>query len=284
LSVAARIISDAAARIRDLDFKEVVRPEVVRRAVLIAVTGVALLGIMMVASRRPAGRAFDAASFYAFPSRLRLDVKPGHAKIAVGSSVRITAHVRGADRVMTPVVELVPIATDATGEDGRPTSARVMASTGQDEFIVTVDDVRESFQYRVTAGPASSPTFDVSVLRPPHVRRIDLSYEYPAATGLKNRVEEDSGDIYAPMGTTVRLRVQTDKPVTSGEMVMGDGSRQSLISGGATVLETSVTVAQDGSYRIALADAEGLQNPGDTEYFVRTCCTWKTSRYSRATS
>ena len=271
VSVAGRMISDAASRIRALDLTQVVRPEVVRRAGFVAVAGVALLSIMMVASREPAGRALDAAAFYAFPSRLRLDVKPGHARIAAGSSLRITAHVRGADQVMTPVVELVPAASDAASEDGQPSTARVMTSAGRkDEFVVTVDDVRESFKYRVSAGPVNSSTFDVSVLRPPHVRQIDLSYEYPAASGLKNRVDEDSGDIYAPMGTTVRLRVRTDKPVTNGEMVMADGSRQSLTSGGPTVLETAITIAQDGSYRIALADAEGLRNPGETEYFVRT--------------
>ena len=110
VSVAGRIVSDAAMRSRDLDFTRVVRPEVVRRAMLVAVAGVALLTVAMVASRKPAGRALDAAAFYAFPSRLRLDVKPGHARIAAGSSLRITAHVRGADRVMTPVLQLVPIA------------------------------------------------------------------------------------------------------------------------------------------------------------------------------
>ena len=204
-----------------------VGPEVVRRAVLVAVAGVAFLVVMMVASRTPAERAIDAAAFYAFPSRLRLDIQPGHARVAVGSSLRITAHVRGADRVMTPVVELVPIASGAAGSGDQPSSARVMVAAGRkDEFVITVDDVRESFKYRVSAGPVNSSTFDVSVLRPPHVRQIDLSYEYPPSSGLQNRVDEDSGDIYAPMGTTVRLRVQTDKPVTNGEMVMADGSRQ----------------------------------------------------------
>jgi hypothetical protein len=268
--VAAKLISDAATVIRELDVRRVVGPEVFRRAALVAIAGAAFLAAMMVASRTPAGRAVDAAAFYAFPSRLRLDVQPGHARVAQGSSLRITAHVRGADRVMTPVVELVR-AADTSGSGNRPSNAAVMTSAGRrDEFVFIVDDVRESFKYRVTAGPVNSSTFDVSVLSPPHVRQIDLSYEYPSSTGLKNRVEEDGGDIYAPVGTTVRLRVQTDKPVTRGEMVMGDGSRQRLTTGAPTRLETSFTIAQDGSYRIALADAEGVQNPGETEYFVRT--------------
>jgi hypothetical protein len=271
IAVGGWLISDVATRIRDLDFSQVVRPEAVRRAILVAAAGLALLTVMMLASRIPASRALDAAAFYVFPSRLRLEVQPGHARIAPGSSLRITAYVRGADRVMTPVVELGPVAAGDAGSDGRAASTKVMTTAGRkDEFVVTVDDVRESFKYRVSAGSVTSSTFAVHVLGPPHVTRIDLSYEYPARFGLKNRVEEDSGDIYAPIGTTVRLRVQTDKPVTSAEMVKADGSRQSLTADGATVLQTAITVTQDDSYRIALSDAEGLRNPGETEYFVRT--------------
>ena len=45
------------------------------------------------------------------------------------------------------------------------------------------------------------------------VERIDLHYEYPPFTGLRPRDEQNGGDIYAPAGTKVRLRVQTDKPI-----------------------------------------------------------------------
>jgi hypothetical protein len=35
-------------------------------------------------------------------------------------------------------------------------------------------------------------------------------------------------------------------------------------------LDGELTVTAEGSYRVALADADGLNNPGDTEYFIRT--------------
>ena len=65
------------------------------------------------------------------------------------------------------------------------------------------------------------------------VERIDLHYQYPPFTGLQSpRDEPDGGDIYAPAGTRVRLRVHTDKPVGTGALSLattpaGGSSRRS---------------------------------------------------------
>jgi archaellum component FlaC len=174
----------------------------------------------------------------------------------------IHVQIRGGDRILTPTLEI------RKGDERRTV---IMTSSGQqDGFGFTVGTVSDSFTYRISAGPASSPLFTVRVLRPPHVRRVDLRYEYPSGFGLENRVEEDGGDIYAPAGTTVRVRVMTDKPVASADMVMADGTRLPLSAASPQLLEGTVKVAADGSYRIALGDADGLRNPGDTEYFIRT--------------
>ena len=42
-----------------------------------------------------------------------------------------------------------------------------------------------SFKYRVVAGAVTSPTYEVTVVRPPRVTRIDVDYTYPAALGLR---------------------------------------------------------------------------------------------------
>ena len=36
------------------------------------------------------------------------------------------------------------------------------------------------------------------------------------------------------------------------------------------MLEGELTIVDDGSYRVALSDGDGLNNPGETEYFIRT--------------
>src|SRR6185436_18771799 len=77
-----------------------------------------------------------------------------------------------------------------------------------------------------------------------------------------------SGDIYAPAGTDVRILVHTDLPAAAGRMMLPDNRSIELTASGTT-LGGELKVEQDASYRVMLADAEGLTNPGDTEYFIR---------------
>ena len=79
-------------------------------------------------------------------------------------------------------------------------------------FTLALHTLATPFRYKVVAGPAASSTFDVSIVRAPRVARIDVEYTYPRAFGLGPRVEEDAGDVYAPAGTAVRLRIHTDVP------------------------------------------------------------------------
>ncbi|MEQ1575146.1 MAG: hypothetical protein ABL993_12975 [Vicinamibacterales bacterium] len=138
-----------------------------------------------------------------------------------------------------------------------------------------------AFALFMTAAGVASRDHAVAVARPPRVERIDLRYEYPPAFRMDARVEEDGGDIYGPPGTRVHLLVHTDTPVTSGALMVTPGNRVTLAArraaptadtapGDGTVLEGDLTISEDGSYRVALSDEDGLSSPGETEYFIRT--------------
>jgi hypothetical protein len=107
------------------------------------------------------------------------------------------------------------------------------------------------------------------VLHPPQVARIDVHYEFPAPLGLSPVTENSGGDVYGPAGTRVRLEIEADKPVESGALVLDDGTRIELSADGSAVLAGEMTIDSDGSYRVALADLDGLASDGDTEYFIR---------------
>jgi hypothetical protein len=138
------------------------------------------------------------------------------------------------------------------------------------KFHADLGAASASFTYRVAAGSVRSDVYRVTVARAPRVARIDLDYRFPDALGLAPRLEQDSGDIYAPAGTDVRLTVHTDRAAATGTMALADGKSMSLAAESATTFAGSITIREDNSYRIALADADGFANPGDTEYFIRT--------------
>ena len=143
-------------------------------------------------------------------------------------------------------------------------------------FLFSFESIDRSFRYRVTAGSRRSNDYTVTALVGARVTRIDLRYEYPAFANLPPREEHDAGDIYAPAGTRVRVRVHTDKPIASGQMMFAQGpdGAKAAESGvlhpiGDRDLEGELLLARDDSYRVRLTDRDGLRSSGDTEYFLR---------------
>ncbi len=117
--------------------------------------------------------------------------------------------------------------------------------------------------------PAARRAGAASAVHPATVTGIDVHYQYPPELGLAARTEEGSGDIYAPPGTRVQLRIHTDKPIRAGSLLVAGAARAPLSVQGDRLLGANLTVTADGSYRVALSDAENLEHPGDVEYFIR---------------
>jgi hypothetical protein len=255
----ASVLADAAKRCRNLDLDRIVSRKALRKAAMSASAATVALFVLGFFSAGPATRAAEVFALYLFPERIVLEVVPGDVKLRAGQPLRVIARVPGSSGGVVPVLRY--------GQGKEWSEARMQPGT--DGFAFSFDRVDEGFSYSVAAAAARSRDYTVTVVRPPRVERIDLHYEYPRAFGLKPRLEEDSGDIYGPVGTRVRISIITDKPVTSAALTLPEGKRITL-KHGAEGAEGELLIAEDGSYRVALGDGDGLFNPGDTEYFIRT--------------
>ena len=259
--LATHMLADAAARARALDRDAIVPSAILRRAALHAAAAGLLLGVVGFRASGPARQAYDAASLALFPARLGMSVPPGHARVIAGGRLAIEAAIVGSRAPVTAQVQI---------GDGESWRAASMSKDASGRFRLAIEPVTGPFRYRVVAGPATSPTYAVAVSHPPRVTRIDVDYTFPPSLGLKPRTEEDSGDIYAPAGTDVRLRVHTDGAAVTGHLAVTNGTALMLSPVGGGVLTAALTVVSDTSYRVALADRDGLSTPGDAEYFIRT--------------
>ena len=141
-------------------------------------------------------------------------------------------------------------------------------SRTKDGFQFAFESIDRTFRYKVAAGGVASSEYTVTALFPPRVKQIDVHYRYPAFSAQKSNVDEDAGDVYAPAGTRVTLKIHTDKPVASGRLGSLRGAPE-LRSAGDRVLEADFVVAGDDSYRIELLDRDGLASSDDSEYFIR---------------
>ena len=256
------LVASAVQRLRGLSPATIVPSARLQRGAFEATAGLWALTVVLTLAVGPLGRAVETAWLMFFPNAIQVEVLPGDARVVAGEPVQIRVIVRAGDRVFS---RLVPALTVAAGGHTRT----VTMETDGEGFAFPFESVDRTFRYHVTAGAARSREYTVTALFAPRVERIDLYYRYPSFTGLPAREEEDGGDIYAPAGTRVRVRVHTDKPVVSGEMSFDGGGAKPLTAGGARILETELVLAHDDSYRLQLADADGLRADGDTEYFIR---------------
>ncbi|MBA3270817.1 MAG: hypothetical protein H0T71_09910 [Acidobacteria bacterium] len=250
-----------AARDLDTTLDRIVSRGSIRQAARRAAAAAAALALVAVFFAPSFSRATNVASAYLFPARLTMQVTPGTTKLRAGQSVTITARISGL------AGELVPTLAVAVGEESRTLSMTAGAEPGV--FALTLPDVDTSFAYSVHAASVRSDTYAVNVIRPPRVERIDLHYEFPRNLGLEPRTDEDSGDIYGPPGTRVRLAIAADKPIATAFLLLDDG-RKIALDGESQQLDGALTIEADGSYRVALADHDGLETAGDTEYYIRT--------------
>ena len=255
------MIADAARRAGAIDPASIVASESLRRVGFQAAAASLALLLVLIAGRAPLREAIDATALTMFPGRVRLEVAPGSTRVKAGTPLAITARLVGN---RAPVIAQLQI---ADGDGWRPI-AMSLQPTGT--FTQTLGAVTAPFTYRVAAGTVTSPVYEVSVAHAPRVARIDVDYTYPQGLGMPPRSERDSGDIYAPAGTDVRVHVFTDRPVAAGELALGDGKPLALTPAQPTEFTADLKVVSDTSYRVALADREGLKSDADTEYFIRT--------------
>ena len=258
--VADLIVGDAVRAARTVDPHRIVTNDTMSRAGIGAAVGSAAFVIAFSFFAPSAERAVDVAGSYLFPQFYTIEITPGSVKVREGQPVTITARIPGISG------GLVPVITVGTGDLAR--SARMTAGTKADEFTITLNNIAMSFPYAVTAGSARSKDYQIDVIRPVRVSRIDLRYEYAPGLGLESHTEEDGGDIYAPAGTKVELTVTADKPVARGQLTLSEGPAIAL-NGHNQVLKADLVVSKDGSYRVTLNDADGLTNGVGTEYFIR---------------
>jgi hypothetical protein len=252
----------AARRLSEFTPVQIVPTATIRRGLIETVAGVALLAFTLFLGRTPLARSFDTVWLGLNPNAIQISVQPGDVRVIGGSPLQIRAIVHTGNR---PLTHLQPTMTVIAGSDQR----RVPMTVEGGAFVFPFESVDRSFTYKIGAGGASTRDFTVTALFAPRVERIDLHYEYPSFTGLRPRDEQNGGDIYAPAGTRVRVRVQTDKPIAAAEMTMTGAGAKPLRTAGDRTAEIELVLSRDDSYRVRLTDLDGLGSPGETEYFIR---------------
>ncbi|MGH9665309.1 MAG: hypothetical protein ACRD9L_12880, partial [Bryobacteraceae bacterium] len=121
-------------------------------------------------------------------------------------------------------------------------------------------------QYYVSAGAVKSAVYSLKVVDLPAVKKIRVTYHFPAWTEMKDAVEDPGGDLRAVQGTVAEVAVQTDRPLVNGAIVLDD-KQIKLEKTTGNGLVAKVPIEKDGMYHFSVND-QGQPVRLSEDYFI----------------
>ena len=194
-----------------------------------------------------------------------ITVTPGDVTVRRNSDQLITASVKG----MQPNKAQLFAHYQSSGGWEPVTMEHVPNSASAATWQFIFAGLPENVEYYVLAGPLVSPHYKVRVVDLPSVKAIQVTYHYPAWTGMKSVTERDSGDLRAIEGTDAAVQIKTDRPLKDGQFVMDGGQTIHLTASAGNVYQGSIHMQKDGAYHLAATD-EGQPVRLSEDYFIAT--------------
>ncbi|NNG16939.1 MAG: DUF4175 family protein, partial [Gemmatimonadales bacterium] len=190
-----------------------------------------------------------------------ITVDPGSVTVPRGSDLKVSAQLRNFD---ADEVDLVVKATDATQWDRWPMTIED-TTTG---YSLMVFDVSEPREYFVEASGVRSQVFQIEVVDLPYVDDIAVEYRFPSYTGLAPQVQEGSGDVVALTGTRAIIHITPTVEVTAGVLVVQPGDTIPLTVEPEGRLAGTLTVREEGTYRVLLESVQGDLVVASPDYLI----------------
>ena len=170
-----------------------------------------------------------------------ISVAPGNKTIRKRSDQMIDARLMG---FSAPKVQFFAKYASASKWE----AADMRTEQGGSAYQFLIAGVPESLDYYVEAGGVRSQTFKLNVIDLPAVKKVAVTLHFPAYLGLKDVTEDPGGDLRAVEGTVGEVTVTTDRPLTTGEIVLEDGSKIALSKNANGTLSAKVPIQKDGMY------------------------------------
>jgi len=171
-------------------------------------------------------------------------ISPGDKTVRRGAPQQVTAQLVG---FTADSVRLMARYKDSAKWEEAPMAP--MPGGSSYEFLFAA--VPETVEYYALAGRMRSKTYTLRVADLPSVKRIRVTYNYPAWTGLKPEIEDPGGDVRAVEGTEAEIEIETDRPLERGRIMLEDGNAIEFSKKQGNWQSARLKVTADGSYYIA---------------------------------
>jgi len=185
---------------------------------------------------------------------------------------------RGGEFVLEAVLSRPPegpvVVRFRPAAEGTKTEWRELAMGGIDKlngFSAALRDINEDLQFCVASGPDASEPHRITVYNALAVESLQITTKFPAYLKLADRVDTgQAGDVAAPLGSTVTVRVQANNPLVEGALRWEKGDPQALrVEEPKTAAAASFEVKEDASYTFTVKDADGQEAATTVPSLVR---------------
>ncbi len=209
-----RLIQETESLARPLDFSKIIDKKPLKRILIVSglVFILAIIAfyqtreISVVLLRRVLLSSVDV------PRKTRVEVITGNKTVGRGDSIIIQARASG----------IIPEKGDLFiyYDSGRTTQYLLESETSDKSlFSLKLDNLQESFGYRVKLFDGTSKRFRIDVITRPEVAFIECVQQYPEYTGL-GEVNRNLGDLGLLAGSNLKLKITSTKPVKSGKIYL----------------------------------------------------------------
>jgi hypothetical protein len=267
-------VRQALAETDAIDFREVIEPRPVVRALGLAAAaltaGGLLVGVAPVTSRIALTRLVAPFGATEWPQQTHfvLDEANTRLKIARGDSFGLAVKVKPGDKVPESATAIYRFA------DGTE-AVEPLRSLAGGEFRGRIEAVNQPFRFSVTGGDDATSVRDVEVrvVPPPSLKALSIRMVPPPYTGIAAQtLAPGLTQLRAMEGARLELDAEATKPLQDAELRIGEATSGAAMAFDSTRtrFRTSIPVKSSFTFGFRLRDTEGFLNREDSRYDVRS--------------
>ena len=191
----------------------------------------------------------------------QLTVDPEGKLLLLGQTLTIRVK---ASRLPDDTVDLY------TSADGNKWAQNSMVPSVLNDFVFTLPAVDRDLRYYVTGGDATSPTYQVHVLRPPAVAEFRVRCEYPAyLEQAPLKVTSSEPNIEAPIGSTISLQMVSTEPLKSATLTSAQQKITMTQGNDPTLWQATFALQKDQTLNLEMQGEGGQSQRAPVTVVVR---------------
>lgn len=196
---------------------------------------------------------------------LELAINPGHAVVARGNGLEISAV---PSRAVNDAIVLQLFEPDK--DEGSMVEMYPDTSASASRFVYTLNSLQNSLDYQVRAEKFTSPRYSVKVMPRPELKKLQLTLYQPAyiASGPV-KLNEGTGDATLLIGSRILIEAESDQDLDKAFVQVGSDSMNACEIIERRRFRHEITLATDTSYSFVLENELGLKNEKPVIYSLK---------------